>query len=185
MRRAGLGVAFAATFSMLMFFCGPPPEPLLPPPGSPSEATPSRPTPLVPIADAEIDAEVHDGPETGRHSTLEQTETSNLGDKDAGPTPYGGGLNAEQIHRIVVAHPGALHSCFEIEAQRDPTLRGGVTVAWTIDASGAVITANVVGTTIHNVRVEGCIMYEVRRWQFPPSDGPSRVTFPFSFGIGR
>jgi hypothetical protein len=96
-----------------------------------------------------------------------------------------GGLSAEQIRRVVIAHQGALRACYEIEAQKDPTLRGGVTVGWTIDPSGAVTSANVAGSTIHNARVEGCILRQVRLWRFPSSDGVSQPTFPFSFGIGR
>jgi hypothetical protein len=96
-----------------------------------------------------------------------------------------GGLSAEQIRRVVVAHRGALQACYEIEAQKDPTLRGGVTVAWTIDPSGAVTSGNVAGSTIHNARVEGCVLRQVRSWHFPSSDGVSQATFPFSFGIGR
>jgi hypothetical protein len=96
-----------------------------------------------------------------------------------------GGLSAEQIRRVVEAHRGALRACYEIEAQKDPTLRGGVTAAWTIDPSGAVTVANLAGSTIHNARVEGCVLRQVRTWHFPSSEGPSQTTYPFSFGIGR
>ncbi len=96
-----------------------------------------------------------------------------------------GGLSAEQIRRVVEAHRGALQACYEIEAQKDPTLRGGVTAAWTIDPSGAVTSASMAGTTIRNARVEGCVLRQVRAWHFPSSDGASQATFPFSFGIGR
>lgn len=96
-----------------------------------------------------------------------------------------GGLSAEQIRRVVVAHRGALQACYEIEAQKDPTLRGGVTASWTIDAGGAVTSASVAGSTIHNARVEGCVLRQVRTWHFPASDGVSQAQFPFSFGIGH
>jgi hypothetical protein len=96
-----------------------------------------------------------------------------------------GGLSAEQIRRVVVAHTGALRACYEIEAQKDPTLRGGLSVAWTIDPAGGVTSANVAGSTIHNARVEGCVLRQVRTWHFPTSDGVSQATYPFTFGIGR
>jgi len=74
----------------------------------------------------------------------------------------------------------------EMEAEKDPTLRGGVTAAWTIDATGAVTSASNAGSTIHNARVEGCVLRQVRTWHFPSSDGVSQVTaYPFSFGIGK
>jgi hypothetical protein len=103
----------------------------------------------------------------------------------AGGAATHGGLSADQINRVVLAHRGALQACYEIEAQKDPTLRGGVTVAWTIDPSGGVTSANVAGSTIHNPRVEGCVLRQVRSWHFPSSDGVSQATYPFSFGIGR
>jgi len=103
----------------------------------------------------------------------------------AGAGTTHGGLNPEQIRRVVMAHRGALQACYEIEAQKDPSLRGGVTAAWTIDGTGAVTSANLAGSTIHNARVEGCVLRQVRSWHFPSSDGTSQATFPFSFGIGR
>jgi hypothetical protein len=102
-----------------------------------------------------------------------------------GAGPVHGGLSAEQIRRVVFAHKGALQACYEIEAQKDPTLKGGVSVAWTIDASGAVTSAGLAGSSIHNPRVEGCVLRQVKNWHFPSSDGVSQATFPFSFGIGR
>jgi hypothetical protein len=96
-----------------------------------------------------------------------------------------GGLSDEQIRRVVIAHRGALQACYEIEAQKDPTLRGGVTAAWTIDPSGSVTSASMVGSTIHNARVEGCVLRQVRTWHFPSSESSSQVSqFPFQFGIG-
>ena len=86
---------------------------------------------------------------------------------------------------MVIAHRGALQACYEIEAQKDPTLRGGVTVAWTIDAERRGHEREHGGSTIHNARVEGCVLRQVRTWHFPSSDGVSQATFPFSFGIGR
>jgi hypothetical protein len=96
-----------------------------------------------------------------------------------------GGLSSEQVRRVVVAHEGALRACYEGEAQRNPNLRGGVTVAWTIDASGSVNTASVAGTTLNNARVEGCIVRQVKAWHFPQSNAPTTVgSYPFRFGVG-
>lgn len=96
-----------------------------------------------------------------------------------------GGLSPEQIRRVVLAHRGALQACYEIEAQKDPSLRGGLSASWTIDPSGGVTSAGLAGSTIHNARVEGCVLRQVRTWHFPSSDGVSQATFPFQFGIGR
>jgi hypothetical protein len=103
----------------------------------------------------------------------------------AGGAVVHGGLSPDQIHRVVMAHRGALRACYETEAEKDPTLKGGLSVTWTIDPSGAVTSANVASTTIHNARVEGCVLRQVRNWRFPASDSPSLPTYPFRFGIGQ
>jgi hypothetical protein len=103
----------------------------------------------------------------------------------AGAGVVHGGLSPEQIRRVVRAHTGALQACFEIEAQKDPTLKGGVTVAWSIDPSGSVTSANLASTTMHNARVEGCVLRQVRTWHFPVSDGSSQATYPFVFGLAH
>lgn len=79
---------------------------------------------------------------------------------------------------------GAIRACYEGEAQKNPGLKGGVTVAWHIDPSGAVTNASLAGTTLNNPRVEGCVLRQVRTWHFPSADKASDVSFPFKFGIG-
>jgi hypothetical protein len=96
-----------------------------------------------------------------------------------------GGLSPEQVRRVVMAHQGALRACYESEAQRNPQLRGGVTMAWQIDATGGVTSASLAGTTLSNARVEGCVVRQVKAWHFPASDAPTTVAgYPFRFGVG-
>jgi hypothetical protein len=96
-----------------------------------------------------------------------------------------GGLSSEQVRRVVMAHTGALRACYESEAQRNPNLRGGVTVAWQIDPTGGVTSASLAGTTLSNPRVEGCVVRQVKAWHFPVSDAPTTVAgYPFRFGVG-
>ncbi len=103
---------------------------------------------------------------------------------DQAPTSTGG-LAGEQVSRVVRAHQGALRACFEAEAQRNPNLRGGVTLAWQIDKAGNVTGASLAGSTLNNPRVEGCMIRQVRAWHFPPSDTPTSVaSYPFRFGVG-
>lgn len=96
-----------------------------------------------------------------------------------------GGLSPEQVRRVVMAHTGALRACYESEAQRNPQLRGGVTVAWQIDPGGTVTSASLAGSTLTNPRVEGCVVRQVKTWHFPSSDAPTTVAaYPFRFGVG-
>jgi hypothetical protein len=96
-----------------------------------------------------------------------------------------GGLSEDQVRRVVLAHLGAVRACYESEAQRNPSLKGGVTVQWTIDPSGGVSSATLGGTTLANPRVEGCVVRQVKGWHFPSSETPTIVAgFPFKFGVG-
>jgi len=103
----------------------------------------------------------------------------------AGQGASKGGLSQEQVRRVVMAHLGAVRACYESEAQRNPSLKGGVTVQWTIDPSGGVSSASLGGSTLGNPRVEGCVVRQVKGWHFPSSETPTIVGgFPFKFGVG-
>ncbi|HEY8076552.1 MAG TPA: AgmX/PglI C-terminal domain-containing protein, partial [Labilithrix sp.] len=90
----------------------------------------------------------------------------------------------EQVRRVVMARVAAIRACYEGEAQKNPSLKGGVTVSWHIDPSGAVTAASLANTSLNNPRVEGCVVRQVRGWHFPSADAPTDVSFPFKFGIG-
>ena len=101
------------------------------------------------------------------------------------PKPPRRGLAPQAIRRVVLAHKKALSGCYEVLAKKDPSLQGSLAVTWTIDAGGAVTSATVTDSTIHDARVETCAVDQVRTWRFPSSDAASQVTYPFSFGVWR
>jgi hypothetical protein len=94
-----------------------------------------------------------------------------------------GGLSPEQIRRVVMAHLGALRACYESEAERNPNLKGGVTVNWQIAPEGNVTGASLGNSSLGNPRVEGCVVRQVKGWKFPSSAAPSNVGWPFKFGL--
>jgi len=94
-----------------------------------------------------------------------------------------GGLSQEQIRRVVMAHLGALRACYESEAERNPNLKGGLTVKWQIAPEGSVSGANLAGSSLGNPRVEGCVVRQVKGWRFPSSNALSNVEWPFKFGL--
>jgi len=94
-----------------------------------------------------------------------------------------GGLSPEQIRRVVMAHLGALRACYESEAERNPGLKGGVTVQWQIAPEGNVTGASLDQTSLGNPRVEGCVVRQVKGWRFPSSPSPSSVKWRFKFGL--
>jgi hypothetical protein len=95
-----------------------------------------------------------------------------------------GGLSPDQIRRVVVAHMGAVRACYESEAQRNPSLKGGVTLSWQIQPDGSVSAPSMASSTLGNARVEGCLLRQLRGWHFPASESPSIVpSFPFAFSL--
>lgn len=96
-----------------------------------------------------------------------------------------GGLTPEQVRRVVMAHTGALRACYETEAQRNPNLKGGISVAWQIEPGGNVASAQIRQSQLSNPRVEGCVLRQVKAWRFPTSDAATTVAdYPFRFGVG-
>lgn len=104
---------------------------------------------------------------------------------NAGTPAARGGLSPEQVRRVVMAHAGALRACYETEAQRNPNLKGGISVQWQIDTAGAVAGAQIKQTSLSNPRVEGCVLRQIKGWKFPSADAPTTVAeYPFRFGVG-
>jgi hypothetical protein len=95
-----------------------------------------------------------------------------------------GFLSPEQIDRVVRAHQAAIRYCYEVEVQRQPKLRGRIEAVWRVNLQGGVSSARVGSSTMKNPAVEGCIVRQIRRWQFPkPDGGECVVSYPFIFGL--
>lgn len=104
---------------------------------------------------------------------------------DAGGAKVSGFLSKEQINRVVQANRAAIKYCFESALQHEPHLSGAMTAHWRIDRSGAVATVRVAKTTLSNAKVEGCVLRQIKRWQFPkPDGGEVDVDYPFLFRGG-
>lgn len=118
-----------------------------------------------------------DGP-GGRGRPPREAQLS-LGSGDAKVSGY---LSREQVDRVVRANQAAIKYCFESALQRAPKLNGAVHVQWRIDRQGRVASSRVAKSTLGDAGVEGCIVRQVKRWQFPtPDGGEVDVTYPFIF----
>jgi TonB family protein len=101
-----------------------------------------------------------------------------------GTPQVSGYLSPEQINRVVQANQAAIRYCYEVEVQRQPSLRGRVSIQWRINLQGSVTSARVANSTLRNASVEGCMVRQIRRWRFPqPDGGEVVVTYPFIFGV--
>lgn len=94
-----------------------------------------------------------------------------------------GSLDRNVIRRVVRRHLNEVKYCYQRELQSKPTLRGRVTVLFTIGSTGKVLTSKVSRSTLHDALVEQCTAMAVRRWIFPrpPGGGVIIVSYPFAF----
>ena len=99
--------------------------------------------------------------------------------------PAGQGLSPEQVRRVVYSRQGAFQACYEIASAHDPTLKGGVSVSFSISPGGSVSSASIANSSLNNPRVEGCILRQFNRLQFPSADKPTGANFPFVFRPGK
>jgi hypothetical protein len=125
---------------------------------------------------------------TGRGGVGEGDGTGTSGErkvagKDAAKP--GQGLSPGQVSRVVMSRMGAFQACYEIAAARDPTLKGGVTVSFSISPGGSVSSVSISNSSLGNPRVEGCITRQFARLQFPTADKPTNAGFPFVFRPGK
>lgn len=102
-----------------------------------------------------------------------------------GDAPIAGqGLSQAQIQRVIVARTGAYRACYESAAARDPSLRGNVTVSFSIAPDGSVSAANITGSSLNNARVEGCVLRQFKRLTFPKADKATNANYPLVFNPG-
>ncbi len=96
-----------------------------------------------------------------------------------------GSLSKEQINKVVRAHLAGIKYCYEKELQHKSSLAGGIDVFWVIQPDGSVSKANVKNTTMGDAAVEGCIIRQVKQWQFPKAPAQTTVgRYPFIFKGG-
>ncbi len=73
--------------------------------------------------------------------------------------------------------------CYAPEMQKDPALKGDVQVSFEVAPDGQVDSARVVGTSLHNVNVELCVVSLVNKWKMANPTGQrmrgAKYTFRF------
>lgn len=95
-----------------------------------------------------------------------------------------GSLDADIIFRISRAHLAEVRHCYAKGLQHDPTLRGSLTVVWTITQEGRASDVAVAGPGFDTV-VDACTVASVGRWKFPKTPEPTAVLGTFKFGPSK
>ncbi len=95
----------------------------------------------------------------------------------------GSGLPPEVIRRLILSRMGGIRACYDNAILKDPNIAGKLAVKFTINAQGAVSSAQAVDTTIANAEMVSCVVGVVRRISFPQPDGGETVvvTYPLQF----
>jgi TonB family protein len=90
------------------------------------------------------------------------------------------GLDKNIIRRYVRAQLAAIGYCYERQLTVQENLGGTVTVEFVIGPTGAVISARSEGS-VGSAEVDACVVAEVRKIDFPRSEGMTNVRYPFTF----
>lgn len=93
-----------------------------------------------------------------------------------------GALDKDVIRRIVRSHLSEVTACYEAGLAKDPTIKGRVSIQFTIAPTGAVAGAIVQESEIGDAQVGRCIAGAVESWRFPEPEGGGNVvvTYPFA-----
>ncbi len=104
------------------------------------------------------------------------------------PTTPGSGSETrtqQVIASVVVRNREKIRACYELERAKDPSLRGTLTLHFTLDPQGNVVQANVVPerSTLQRPSLHECALSALRTIAFPPSSRgfESQVNYPFDF----
>ncbi len=91
-------------------------------------------------------------------------------------------IDQGKLAAFIRARMGLIKACYENALKRNPTLKGKITIRFTILETGGLADINAATNTLNSAEVAACIMNTMRTWrtQFRPS-GPAIVEYPFVF----
>lgn len=97
--------------------------------------------------------------------------------------PMSGGRTQESIMRVVMQHIAGLRYSYNKRLKEKPTMKGKVTVRFSIDAAGNVVDCRIVTSSMNDNQLEEEITSQIMRWRFDPVDKPgvAVVEYPFAF----
>ncbi len=98
--------------------------------------------------------------------------------RDSGTTQ----IDYDAIARVVDKYKGGLVYLYNKELRSNPTLKGTVTVEFSIDENGKVIAAHITTSTMDHASLEKALARRIKMWKFPKLfSGTIVVTYPFVF----
>lgn len=167
----------------------PPTAPVVPDAARPVDAGADAVSDATPAADggpgfrivagaAIIEAVAERRPDRPRGPAPESTPSVAAGST---PPPAAPRLSPMQTIR---AHQGDVSTCYGRVALKDPTIRGRITVQWTIGRDGTPMAVAIIEDTLKDKSVGACIKEKARAWRFPPPGGGVQViSYPFDLRV--
>ena len=99
-----------------------------------------------------------------------------------GGSGSGNPIDYDAIARVVEQYKNGLIYLYNKELRSNPTLKGTVSVEFSIDSSGKVIETRIVSTTMDHAPLEQALASRIKMWKFPHLyDDAAVVTYPFVF----
>jgi hypothetical protein len=91
------------------------------------------------------------------------------------------GLDHDQIAAVINRNLGQVRFCYEQALQSDPTIKGRVTMGFTIGGNGLIKAAEVENSSLNSKSAEECIVLRLKTWKFPLPEGgvDVKVSYPF------
>ena len=92
-------------------------------------------------------------------------------------------LTAEDIKKVVNLHAHEIQACYTKHALKQKSATGEVTLSMVVDKSGEVRedTIEVDAPGVRGNKFPRCVEDSVVGWEFPRTDGPTMVQYPFLF----
>ncbi len=94
--------------------------------------------------------------------------------------------SAGSVERVAKHHIATFRKCYERALAKRPSLKGELTIAFTITEDGLVEKLKIKKNTLKSGKVSGCVARHVNKWIFSLQEdmGETRVVFPMRFSPG-
>ena len=94
----------------------------------------------------------------------------------------GGSIDYDAIAQVVEKYKKGILYLYNKELRLNPTLKGTITVEFSIDSNGRVVAVHLISTTMDHASLEDALTRRIKQWKFPYLyDGIIVVTYPFVF----
>ncbi|MCB9549458.1 MAG: AgmX/PglI C-terminal domain-containing protein [Myxococcales bacterium] len=102
----------------------------------------------------------------------------------AAPAPVAPAAPRLSPMQVIRNHNGDVHTCYARVALKDPTVRGRITVQWTIGKDGMPMAVAITQDTLKDKSVGACLKERARQWRFaPPGGGVQVISYPFDLSV--